>query len=52
MHKKDIRKDVDFSVLEANLLSLHSKEAMKVDSEGGDRVKSLLQSLLTKQLRP
>ena len=44
---KEIKKDVDFSALEANLLSLHSKEAMNADVEGGDKMKSLLQSLLT-----
>ncbi len=43
---KEIKKDVDFSALEANLLSLHSKESMK-DGSGGEQMKSLLQSLLT-----
>ena len=43
---REIRKDVDFSTLEANLMSLHAKESIK-DAEGDDGMKSILQTLLS-----
>lgn len=43
---REIRKDVDFSTLEANLMSLHAKESIK-DAEGDDSMNSILQTLLS-----
>jgi len=43
---REIRKDVDFSTLEANLMSLHAKESIK-DAEGDDNMNSILQTLLS-----
>jgi len=45
---REIRKDVDFSSLEANLLSLHAKESMKEseNDESDNKMQSLLQALL------
>lgn len=45
---REIRKDVDFSTLEANLLSLHAKESLKEsdDEDGADKMQSILQTLL------
>lgn len=44
---REIRKDVDFSTLEANLLSLHAKESIKDATDEEDGMNSLLQSLLS-----
>jgi len=45
---REIRKDVDFSTLEANLLSLHAKESIKnATDDSEDGVNSILQSLLS-----
>lgn len=44
---KEIRKDVDFSNLEASLLSLHSKESMRESEHHGNKMKGLLETLLT-----
>jgi len=44
---REIRKDVDFSTLEANLLSLHAKESIKhATDDSNDGMNSILQSLL------
>ena len=44
---REIRKDVDFSTLEANLLSLHAKESIKnATDDSEDGMNSILQSLL------
>lgn len=44
---KEIRKDVDFAGLEAQLLSLHSKESMRETTDGqGDKMKSMLENIL------
>ncbi len=43
---REIRKDVDFSSLEANLMSLHAKESIK-DAEGNDTMNSILATLLS-----
>ena len=42
---REIRKDVDFSTLEANLMSLHAKESIK-STEGDDSMNSILQTFL------
>lgn len=42
----EIRKGVDFSALEAQLLSLHSKESMKEGADGGEKMKSMLEGIL------
>lgn len=43
----EIRKTVDFGLLEAQLLSMHSKESMKVDEEGsGEKMQSILEAML------
>jgi len=43
---REIRRDVDFSTLEANLLSLHAKESLS-NSTGDESVNSILESLLS-----
>jgi len=44
---REIRKEVDFSTLEANLLSLHAKESLKSDDDDDDdKLQSILSSLL------
>lgn len=45
---REIRKEVDFSTLEANLLSLHAKESLKEsdNDDGADKMQSILQTLL------
>ena len=42
---REIRKDVDFANLEANLLSLHAKESVKEAS--GDKMNSILEELFS-----
>ena len=42
---REIRKDVDFATLEANLLSLHAKESVKEAS--GDKMSSVLETLFS-----
>lgn len=44
---KEIRKDVDFSGLEASLLSMHSKESLKEDAAGGNQVHGLLEKIIS-----
>jgi len=44
----EIRRTVDFSALEAQLLSMHSKESMRDDTVGqGDKMKGMLEQMLT-----
>ena len=45
---KEIKKDVDFASLEANLLSLHAKKSLEDDEgvEGSEKTKSILETLL------
>jgi hypothetical protein len=43
---KEIRKDVDFENLEANLLSMHSKESLKDDGKTGSKMQGILNQLL------
>ncbi len=43
---KEIRKEVDFENLEANLLSMHSKESLKGDEASGGKMQGILQALL------
>jgi len=44
---REIRKDVDFSTLEANLLSLHAKESISSSNNGDESMNSILQTLLS-----
>ena len=44
---KEIKKDVDFTSLEANLLSLHAKKSLDDDSDENHQMKSILESILT-----
>lgn len=44
---REIRKEVDFSTLEANLMSIHAKESVKSHAEGDDPMNSILESLLS-----
>ena len=45
---REIRKEVDFASLEANLLSLHAKESVKnAGDDAGDRMNSILEQLFT-----
>ncbi len=44
----EIRKTVDFSALEAQLLSMHSKASMQDESTGqGDKMKGILEQMMT-----
>ena len=44
---KDIKKDVDFTSLEANLLSLHAKKSLDDDSDEHNQMRSILETILT-----
>ena len=43
---KDIKKDVDFTSLEANLLSLHAKKSLDDDTDENHQMRSILESIL------
>ena len=43
---KEIKKDVDFTSLEANLLSLHAKKSLDDDTDENHQMRSILESIL------